>query len=728
MEENCPYEGQADNPYHHTCKDCRDQSCGQHQLSLHVARALMEDGEIFKARISPANLGYLHIQEGDFILISGDQTAVVPVGPSASVQGGEPVIHLDPLTMRNAGTFLFSKVIVRKAQPSAAEEVILTPEKSLLLKPDRIKLFEKQMEGFVVLAGNSLPLSLAGDRQETFLVQKTRPTGPVQIGPGTKLQFREKTAEGSWPSLVNYQEIGGLEKEIERIREIVELPLKFPQIFYRLGIEAPKGILLHGPPGTGKTLIARAVAQETQANFYHVNGPEIMQRHYGESEEKLRAIFEKAQNNAPAIIFLDEIDAIAPRREKTEGEVEKRIVAQLLALLDGLESRGQVVVMGATNIPNALDPALRRPGRFDREIAIEVPDVTGRERILQIHSRNMPLAPDVVLKDWARKTHGFVGADLRALCQEAGIHTLRRILPEIHLDQPEISSEFLERIFVASADFEEAFKEVEPSAIREVQIELPDVRWDQVGGCHEAKKTLKEAFEWPWVFPDQYAQAGIEPSRGILITGPSGTGKTLLVKALARESGLNFIAVKGPELLSKYVGESEERIREIFRKARLASPCILFFDEIDSFAAHRGLDFGSSRVTSRMVSQLLTEIDGIEKLKEVFIVGATNQPELLDPSLMRPGRFELRIELSKPNREERQEIFAIHCHNKPLALEVTPEWLAGQTEGWTGAQIEAFCRKAALNWFRQQVEQGWPEEQIFILTREALEKMFAEGG
>jgi transitional endoplasmic reticulum ATPase len=727
MEDNCPYDGQADNPYHHTCKDCRDQSCGHHQLSMHVARAMIEDGEAFKARIPSGNLTFLHLQEGEFILVSGDKTAAVPVGPAASVQGNEPVIHLDPLTLRNAGTALFKKVTVRKALASPASEVMLTPEKALLLKTERIKIFEDQLRGFIVLAGNTIRLSIAGDRHETFLVRETRPTGPVQIDENTILRFQDKTAEGTWPSPINYQDIGGLEKEIERIREIVELPLKFPQIFFRLGIEAPKGILLHGPPGSGKTLIARAVAQETQANFYHVNGPEIMQRHYGESEEKLRSIFEKAQNNAPAIIFLDEIDAIAPRREKTEGEVEKRIVAQLLALLDGLESRGQVVVMGATNIPNALDPALRRPGRFDREISIEVPDEKGREKILQIHSRNMPLAPDVVLKEWARKTHGFVGADLRALCQEAGIHTLRRIMPELALDQQEIAPEFLDRVFVEAADFEEAFKEVEPSAIREVQIELPDVRWEQVGGCHEAKKTLKEAFEWPWAFPDQYAMVGIEPSRGILITGPSGTGKTLLVKALARESELNFIAVKGPELLSKYVGESEERIREIFRKARLASPCILFFDELDSFAAHRALDLGSSRVTSRMVSQLLTEMDGIEKLKGVFIIGATNQPELLDPSLMRPGRFELRIELSKPDREERKEIFAIHCHNKPLAPEVTPEWLAGQTEGWTGAQIEAFCRKAALSWFREQVEQGWPEGQKLILTKEDLEKVLKEG-
>lgn len=723
MSETCPFESQADDPYHHTCKDCRDQTCGHHQLPLHVAKALIEDGGSFKARISPGNMTYLHLQEGDFLLINGGQTAVVPVGPCAPVQGAEAVIHLDPLTIRNAGTYLFSKVIVSKALAQRAEEVVLVPEKTLLMRPDRIRLLEEQLNGAVVYAGNALSLSLAGEKREIFLIHKTHPQGPVCIDPGTSLLFKEKLSEEAGPSLINYQDIGGLKKEIDRIREIVELPLKFPQIFYRLGIEAPKGILLHGAPGTGKTLIARAVAQETQANFYHLNGPEIMQRHYGESEEKLRTIFEKAQNNAPAIIFLDEIDAIAPRREKTEGEVEKRIVAQLLALLDGLESRGQVVVMGATNIPNALDPALRRPGRFDREIAIQVPDEKGRLEILKIHSRNMPLAGGLELKDWAKKTHGFVGADLKALCQEAGIHALRRVLPDIDWDQEQVTPEFLDRLFVETVDFEQALKEVEPSAIREVQIELPDVRWDQVGGCQEAKKALKEAFEWPFEFPEQYAKMAIEPPKGILITGPSGTGKTLLVKALARESGLNFIGVKGPELLSKFVGESEERIREIFRKARLASPCILFFDEVDSFAAQRGLDWSSSRVTSRMVSQLLSEMDGIEKLKGVFIIGATSQPEVLDPSLIRPGRFELRIELTIPNQEERQEIFQIHLRGKTLSPEVTLDWLSGRTEGWTGARIEAFCRKAMLSWFKEQVEQGWPSGQELILTKESLDGM-----
>jgi transitional endoplasmic reticulum ATPase len=722
MEEKCPYEDQSNDPFHHTCKDCRDQTCGQRQLALHVVKALMEDGESFKARIAPENMEYLHLEEGDYLRIRGKQEAVVPVGPSAPVRGAEAVIHLDPVTMRNAGVFLFDKVVIQKASPQPAEELVLISEKSRFNKENQKRILIERLNHHIVLSGNHIPFSWGEDNKEMLWVESTRPEGPVRIGTDTSLTFLEKKDEGTESATVTYPDIGGLEKEIDRIREIVEFPLRFPEIFVRLGIEAPKGILLHGPPGSGKTLIARAVAQETEAEFFHINGPEIMQRHYGESEEKLRAIFEKAQKNAPAIIFLDEIDTLAPRREKTEGEVEKRIVAQLLALMDGLQSRGQVVVMGATNIPNALDPALRRPGRFDREIAIQVPDERGRFEILAIHSRNMPLAGDIDLKIWSKKTHGFVGADLRALCQEAGIHALRRIRPELELEKGMVTPEFLENLFVEAGDFEEAFKEVEPSAIREVQVELPQVKWDQVGGCHQAKQSLREAFEWPWQFPERYNLMNMEPPKGILITGPSGTGKTLLVQALARESGLNFISIKGPELLSKYVGESEERIREIFHKARLAAPCILFFDEIDSFAAQRGLDFGSSRVTSRMVSQLLTEMDGIEKLKGVFIIGATNQPDILDPSLLRQGRFELRIQLFLPNREERREIFKIHLEGKPLSPEVSLDWLAEKTEGWSGARVGALCRRAALDWFREGVEEGWVEDRPFVLTKVHFEK------
>ena len=727
MEHRCPHEDHANDPYHHACKDCKDQTCGGHHLALHVAKALEEDGGAFIARLSPANMEFLQLKEGDHLLVEGNSTAVVPIGPASPERGSEAVVHLDRLTMENAGTSLFEKVTAKRADAEPAVNVVIVPDTPLLLRPDRQALLEKQLEGMVVLRDNSITLSVSGDRPLSFTIVSTKPDGPVQIGTDTILEFGQKEQTHAGDMAFTYEDIGGLGKEIDRIREIVEFPLQFPEVFRRLGVEAPKGILLHGPPGSGKTLIARIVAQETHANFYHVNGPEIMRSHYGESEKRLRSIFEKAQENAPAIIFLDEIDAVAPRREKTEGEVEKRIVAQLLALMDGLESRGQVVVMGATNIPNALDPALRRPGRFDREINIGVPDQNGRLEILRIHSRGMPLAPDVDLDDWARRSHGFVGADLRAFCQEAAIHSLRRIKPELNSGERPVPQKFLESMYIHADDFEEAFKEVEPSAIREVRIELPQVGWNDIGGYEQAKERLQEAVIWPNRFPERFEKIGIEPPRGILITGPSGTGKTLLAQALAKESGFNFISVKGPELLSKYVGESEERIREIFRKARMAAPSILFFDEIDSIAGNRGHDNAASRVTSRMVSQLLTEMSGIETLRGVTILGATNLPELLDPSLLRPGRFELYVTLGLPDDHERKKIFGIHLDKKPTEPDLDVDWLVKQTNGWTGAQIEALCRGAALTWLHESIEGEFGDEQ-FVLTKHCFEKVLERMG
>jgi len=477
---------------------------------------------------------------------------------------------------------------------------------------------------------------------------------------------------------------------------MIELPLRHPELFERLGVEAPKGVLLHGPPGTGKTLLAKAVASETNANFYSIGGPEIMSKFYGESEERLREIFKEAQENAPSIIFIDEIDSIAPKREEVTGEVEKRVVSQLLSVMDGLQSRGKVVVIGATNRINSIDPALRRPGRFDREIEIGVPDRDGRLEILQIHTRGMPLAEDVDLKKLADVTHGFVGADLEALAKEAAIRALRRILPEINLEAENIPVEVLNKIIVRMADFQEALKEVEPSAMREVLVEVPDIKWGDIGGLEGVKEELREAIEWPLKYPELFAQMNAVPPKGLLLYGPPGTGKTLLAKAAANESEANFISVKGPELLNKFVGESEKAIREVFRKARQASPCIIFFDEIDSVAPVRGSSSGDSNVTERVISQFLTEMDGLEELRNVIIIAATNRPDIVDPALLRPGRFDRLLLVPPPDLEARKQIFRIHTKKTPLAEDVKLDELARKTEGYTGADIASICNTAVM--------------------------------
>jgi transitional endoplasmic reticulum ATPase len=495
---------------------------------------------------------------------------------------------------------------------------------------------------------------------------------------------------------VSYEDIGGLTEEIRKVREMIELPLRYPELFERLGVEAPKGVLLHGPPGTGKTLLAKAVASETNANFTSISGPEIMSKFYGESEGRLREIFEQAQQNAPSIIFIDELDSIAPKREEVTGEVEKRVVSQMLALMDGLQSRGKVVVIGATNRPNALDPALRRPGRFDREIEIGVPNKDGRLQILQIHTRGMPLEKDVDLTQLASVTHGFVGADLEALTKEAALHALRKILPEIDFEAETIPAEILNKIIVNMNDFQESLKEIEPSAMREVLVEVPNVKWTDIGGLAEVKEELQEAIEWPLKYPEIFAYMNTAPPKGVLLYGPPGTGKTMLAKAVANESEANFISIKGPEVLSKWVGESEKAIREVFRKARQAAPTIIFFDELDSITPVRGSGFGSSQVTERVISQILTELDGLEELKDVVVIGATNRIDIVDPALLRPGRFDRLLNVPVPELEARKDILKLHLEKKPLADDVKIDELAQRTSGYTGADLAALANTTSM--------------------------------
>ncbi len=501
---------------------------------------------------------------------------------------------------------------------------------------------------------------------------------------------------------VTYEDIGGLKHVIQKVRELVELPLRHPELFKRLGIDPPKGILLYGPPGTGKTLLAKAVANEADAYFKAINGPEIMSKFYGESEQRLREIFEEAKKNAPAIIFIDEIDAIAPKRDEVMGEVERRVVAQLLALMDGLESRGDVIVIAATNRPNALDPALRRPGRFDREIEIPLPDKQGRLEILQIHTRGMPLADDVDLNKLAEITHGYTGADIAALVREAALHALRRYLPEIDLESDTIPAELLEKMEVRMEDFMAAYKEIVPSGLREIYVEVPEVSWDDIGGLEEVKQELRQTVEWPMKYPEIFKKLGIRPPRGILLYGPPGTGKTLLAKAVATESGANFIAIRGPEILSKWVGESEKAVREIFKKARMYAPVVVFFDEIDAIAPARGYS-ADSRVTERIVSQLLTEMDGLSRLENVVVIAATNRPDILDPALLRPGRFDKLIYVPPPDVHARLEILKIHTRNMPLAPDVDLFEVARRTEGYSGADLEALVREAAMRALKESI-------------------------
>jgi len=675
-------------------------------LTLRVAEAKPRDVGRGIARIDPKDLEKIGAEVGDIIQVEGKRETAAKVMPAYPEDREKSLVQMDGLLRGNAQVSLDEKVTVQKTSFLPADKIVLNPltlVRSISRERDT-RYIGTLLDGLPLVEGDTIRANLFGTRSQDFTVISAVPRGVVLVHARTKIEVREKAETKARGFKISYEDIGGLGKELHRVREMIELPLKYPQVFERLGIDPPKGVLLHGPPGCGKTLMARAVANETAAYFTHITGPEIMGKFYGESEGRLRSVFEEAKTNAPAILFIDEIDAIAPKREEMGGEkqVERRVVAQLLALMDGLESRGEIIVIGATNIPNSLDLALRRPGRFDREIAISIPDQKGRLEILQIHTRGMPLAQDIDLDKLSQITHGFVGADLEALCREAAMNALRKIMPSIDFQLDEIPYETLLQLEVTMNDFGEALKEVEPSAIREVFVEVPNVNWENVGGLGEVKQKLIEAVEWPLRYPDLFLEANVNPSKGILLSGSPGTGKTLVAKALANESEVNFISIKGPELMSKYIGESERGVREVFRKAKQASPCILFFDEFDSLVPERGLG-DSSQVTERVISQFLTELDGLEELKGVLVLAATNRKDLIDSAILRPGRFDFALEFPLPDEKARQEIFEIHIRGKPLASNISLEALAQETEGLAGSDIEVICREASMIAIRESV-------------------------
>ena len=711
----------------------------ENEITLKVAEAISQkDVGQGIARLDPNVMDDLGIRERDLIEIVGDRrTAAIALPSQTDI--GLGVIRIDGLVRKNSGATIGGEVTIKKTQATEAKKVVLAPiEANIRVQGDVRGLFA----GKVMVQGDIIGSQIRASKPSMgmgfnsifdelmdftpamkeikFAVVSTSPKDIVIVGPNTEVQLHETPVDVSKIEGVgnlvdvSYEDIGGLKEEVKKVREMIEIPLKRPELFEKLGIAPPKGVLMHGPPGTGKTLLAKAVASESDAHFIAINGPEIMSKYVGGSEENLREYFEEAEENSPSIIFIDELDAIAPKREETNGEVERRTVAQLLTLMDGLKSRGQVVVIGATNRPDSLDPALRRPGRFDREIEIGVPDTEERKEVLEIHTRNMPLADDVDLDKISNTTHGFVGADLESLCKEAAMRVVRRILPEIQNDE-EIPKEVMEKIVVTGDDFKNAQKEIQPSALREVLVQIPDIKWDDVGGLEDVKQGLKEAVEWPLKHPETFQRLGIRPPKGTLLYGIPGTGKTLLAKAVASESEANFISVKGPELLSKWVGESEKGVREVFRKAKQAAPTVIFFDEIDAIASTRSGNDGDSGVTKRVVNQLLTEMDGF-----VAIIAATNRPDILDAGLMRPGRFDRHIQVKEPDEKARLAIFEVHTKDMPLADDVDLEKLAKHTEGYVGADIESVCREAAMLALRDNLETTEISNKYF---KEASEKV-----
>jgi transitional endoplasmic reticulum ATPase len=695
---------------------------------LRVKDAFKEDSGKGRIRIDPEVVKKLQIKTGDaieiFHPISKSKTAAL-LFPGKSEDSGTGIIRLDPFLRRNIDVTIDDYVEVRKIRAALAEKVIFASlSESVVVNPRQLN---KLLENRVVTKNDILSFYALRKKYDMIVVDFQPRTDAVRIHLETEIKLSEKTHKElieREKSRVSYEDIGGLSDEIQRIREMIELPIKHPELFKSIGIDPPKGVLLHGPPGTGKTLLARAVAFETDAHFITISGPEIMSKFYGQSEENLRNIFEDAKNNMPSIIFIDELDSIAPKRGEVTGEVERRVVAQLLSLLDGLEGRGEIIVIGATNRVNDIDIALRRPGRFDKEIEIGVPDTDGRYEILQIHTRGMPLFEDVDLRTIAERTHGFVGADVEALAKEAAMLAIRQILPKIDLDKP-IPFEVLNSLRIKMKDFTSALNNIEPSALREVVISQPKETWDDVGGLEDAKLQLREIIEWPLKYPELYNHLSSKPPSGILLYGPPGTGKTLLAKALAHESEINFISVKGPEFLSKWVGESEKAVRETFRKARSAAPCIIFFDEIDAIAGMRGRSAGSV-VTDQVISQLLTEMDGLEDLKDVILLAATNRPDMLDPALLRSGRFGKHIEIPMPDFETRKNIFKIHLKNKPLAEDINYDKLAEALEDYTGADIQALCEEATLLTIRKNIPIVNEKKQEIQDYQEQLEQLKSE--
>jgi len=691
------------------------------EVQLKVGDARQRDVGRGIARVNQKTMQKLGISAGDVIEILGKRNTAAIAWPAYSEDQDKEIIRIDGFSRKNAGVAINEYVIVRPGKVKNATSVVLAPiDMRLNVDQDFTNFVKNRLMERTFVEGDTTLVMMLG-HAIPFTVTKTRPHGIVRMTYETNLQIlAEPAPETKGMPRTTYEDIGGLHEEIQRIREMVELPLRHPELFQRLGIRPPQGVLLHGPPGCGKTLLARAVANESEANFFPVNGPEIMNKFYGGSEQNVRDIFDQAQKNLPSIIFIDELDAIAPKRGEVTGEVERRVVAQLLASMDGLTGRQNVIVIGATNRPDALDPALRRPGRFDREIEIGVPDKKGRHEILQIHTRGMPLAKDVNLKKLTDMMHGYTGADLAGLCRETAMKALRRYLPEINVEEERVPPSVLEKMEIKMEDFLNAYKEVTPTAMREVYIEVPTVQWTDVGGLESVKEELRESVEWPLKNPQVFTRMGIRPPKGILLFGPPGCGKTLLARAVATESEANFITIKGPEVFSKWVGESEKAIREVFRKARMASPAVIFFDEFDSLVPRRGLGYADSGVTERVISQLLTEMDGILTLADVVVIAATNRPDIVDPAILRPGRFDRLIYVPDPDEKARLEILQIYTKEMPLTKDVDLAQLTSMTKNYSGADIDAVCREAGLNALRRDIN---AKEVSFADFKEALGKI-----